>query len=82
MYSCRHCGLEKVKLAVPARLETEDVKRWLDGTLQRIWRNHAQRSPGCMPNELTGLYIPLNKKDDTYIGAPIEKAEKKDDTLN
>lgn len=69
MYSCRLCGLHRIKINVPARLESQIVTEWLDDTVRRVGQDHNHKSPNCRATELTELMIPVDNVK--FIGAPI-----------
>lgn len=66
-YSCPMCGLAKVIVRVPARVD-EDVRVWMDQTIALVGADHGRRSPDCHPEELHDLMIPMTGAD--RVGGP------------
>lgn len=71
LYSCPACGLVDVGCDVPAR-GAEDVIAWLEQTMiVTLSRDHARRSPGCHPQSLKDIKIPITGTD--RVGGPAEQ---------
>jgi len=61
MYSCDLCGIEKARVEVPARRESQDVKAWIEQVAAiSIYADHVARSPGCRATEISKLWIPVD----------------------
>ena len=58
LYSCQGCGIVKRAVDVPAR-EKEDVKEWLETTMEFIGKDHERFSQNCH-SQLADLYVPMN----------------------
>lgn len=64
LYSCKLCGIERAPCAVPERLLSEDIGDWMKQTLgPALSRDHDQRSPGCKPDQLREVMIPMTGTD-------------------
>jgi len=63
-YSCKGCGLEKVSVEVPARVD-EDIITWIEQTGLYVAHSHRQQSPHC-PSNVCDLMVPLH--DNQPIG--------------
>jgi hypothetical protein len=69
MYSCAVCGISKAHVKVPARLEGEGIREWLEQVAGvALAEDHERRSPGCHPNTLSEVYIPTTGAK--FIGGP------------
>lgn len=69
MYSCRKCGLEKIKVQVPARTsKSVHIKKWMDATAYHLSRDHDRRSPRCRIRKLSEIMIPVDNVE--WIGGP------------
>lgn len=70
MYSCVVCGLEKIKVIVPARLDPdkENVEVWMNKTIALVGKDHQQKSPQCTTKHLRNLMIPIENAG--WIGGP------------
>jgi hypothetical protein len=68
-YSCRLCGLERVRVEVPARGE-EPIATWLPATVRRLCADHDRRSPACHPTTLSEVLIPMTGA--ARVGGPAE----------
>lgn len=69
MYSCNLCGLHKVVVEIEPRDPKQDVAAWMEKFLTpAVGGDHAQRSPGCHPETLSEVYIPVTGA--AYIGGP------------
>lgn len=71
LYSCKLCGLNEVKVRVPAREETQDVQIWMQEVLITSFaNNHSLRSPSCLAQIITDIFIPILGAK--YLGGPAE----------
>lgn len=70
MYSCKLCGLHRVKVPVRSRETEESVTAWMDHTIHMIAFDHRRRSPVCQAKEITEVMIPLTGTD--RIGGPVQ----------
>jgi hypothetical protein len=69
LYTCSLCDLVDVAVEVPARESTRPVVEWMERIcIPAIGADHALRSPGCQPETLENLKIPITNAD--YIGGP------------
>lgn len=66
LFSCFACASVKVPLEVPAR-GAEDVKTWLDATLQLVGAAHRKHSPACRGDRVD-LAIPVDGA--AVVGGP------------
>jgi len=72
LYSCNVCGIKDAEVQVPAR-GAEDVIAWMNGTLTpHLVADHEQRSPGCRPQSLSQVKIPMPAGTDRVGGAPAQ----------
>jgi hypothetical protein len=67
-YSCPDCALVDVGVHVQARTD-EDVREWMDQTVQAVNADHAQRSRACRPQRIGNLKIPIEGAD--RVGGPV-----------
>ena len=59
MFTCKVCGVEKVKVSVPARESPgKDLMEWMDETMLECMAMHLAHSPLCSTKHLD-LMIPL-----------------------
>lgn len=70
LYSCHSCGLNDVKVQVPARTE-ENVLVWMETTGAYLSADHDKRSPHCHPDTLSNVKIPITGTD-RIGGAPVQ----------
>ena len=56
-YSCKQCGLQKQRLLVPERSDSEDAGQWVDRISPLISADHRQRCRSC-PSQHCDLIIP------------------------
>lgn len=68
-YSCHACGLIDAPVQVQAR-GVEDVIAWMNATIRTLAADHARRSPGCQPDALQHVKIPMPRSG--IVGAPDE----------
>lgn len=71
LYTCHLCGLKDQPVKIPYRSPTEDIRVWMDHLTQRLGLDHATRSPGCDPEQLHDVKIPM-PAGTQYIGGPVE----------
>lgn len=70
LYSCAACGLQRVPVDVPARVETEDVLHWVEQTLGMAMKaDHTRRSPACRAAGVQDVMIPMTGAE--KIGGPV-----------
>lgn len=69
LYTCKGCGLDKVKVAVAER-GAEDVVVWMDSTMRTLAVDHRRRSPQCVADRLD-LMVPTTGRGDR-IGGPVK----------
>lgn len=68
-YSCCLCGVHRAEVEVPVRT-TEDVSTWMEKVcIPAIVRDHEARSPGCRPETLPELLIPIDGRQ--ILGGPV-----------
>lgn len=68
MYSCKMCGLHRIKRAVKIRGE-EDAPTWMRETVvPAIAADHFARSPHCKSKVIDQVLIPITAVD--RIGGP------------
>lgn len=69
LYSCADCHLKDIGLDVPARVDDEDVRAWMDATVRLVAADHTRRrSPFCRAKALQELKIPVTGA--SKIGGP------------
>jgi hypothetical protein len=74
LFSCEACGLVDCRVKVRACEEHESVKDWFEGTLLRaIAGHHAIMSPLCRSKEMRSLKIPLEEREDWWIGRQTDR---------
>lgn len=57
-YSCHDCGLARVPVLVPARMD-EGIIDWMRSLGEILSRDHHDRSPDCNPDTLHDIMIPI-----------------------
>ena len=58
-YSCFACGVLRQLVTIHSR-QGEDVCEWMEKTcIPALCRDHDQRSPGCHPDKLSEILIPI-----------------------
>ncbi len=71
-YSCAMCGITDRLITVKARGD-EDVKEWMDQTINSIAKDHAAKSPLCMSDRISNLKIPFDSKTPgSRVGDPLK----------
>ncbi len=65
--------IQNKKFTIIARKENEDILKWMDKVINKVGEEHFNTSPHCMVKELTNIMIPINDKENSYIGSVIEK---------
>lgn len=74
MFSCKVCGLDRIKVQVPAR-ETPDLEKandvvaWVNRTAQLLGEEHSRLRPDCPARELD-IYLPIEGAE--FIGQQVE----------
>jgi hypothetical protein len=58
-YSCALCGITRVPCVVEERAAGEDIAVWMATVGEALSRDHDRRSPGCRPEKLSEVMIPL-----------------------
>jgi hypothetical protein len=66
-YTCHSCGLLKLALDVPARVD-EDVVTWMKSVQQLVGVDHHRRSPAC-PSRHCDLMVPITGA--AQVGGPV-----------
>lgn len=69
LYTCKGCGLDKVKVPVPTRGD-EDVVKWMESTMRLLAVEHRRRSPRCFAERLD-LMVPTTGRGDR-LGGPMQ----------
>lgn len=69
-YSCHQCGLKDQTVKIPARHPKENVRDWMHTLTVYASEDHRARSPGCNPETLAEVKIPL--EDGAPIGGAVE----------
>lgn len=78
-YSCFKCGVYRQVVTVRARLDTEDVKTWLEQiAAAALSRDHDHRSPGCRITKLDEVMIPIYQDNPKIGGAGTVPANDSD----
>ena len=68
-YSCRKCGQLNRGVNVRNREADEDVVRWFEGVvILGICDDHAEISPGCVPERLYDIKVPIEPGADGLGG--------------
>lgn len=68
-YSCSECGLHRVECAVEERGPEQTVVEWMDKVTWALSRDHDRLSPGCHPQQLSELMIPMTGRKS--VGGPV-----------
>lgn len=69
LYTCGQCELEPdIRLKVPARRASEDIKEWVRKMSIHIQSDHLKRSPDCQAEALANIKIPINDNEYNGIG--------------
>lgn len=70
-YSCAMCGLADVEVKLPYRASEQDVVAWMKGIVEpAVCADHAERSPGCQPEDLQNIKIPM-PVGTQWVGGPV-----------
>lgn len=67
LYSCVLCGLRRVPCEVPERAD-EDVVAWMEMVGRALSADHDRRSPGCHPESLSEVMIPIAGTEKIGVG--------------
>ena len=74
LFSCNKCGLKDISVQVPVRNPNQDIVDWMNKVVAvKLSDAHFQRSPHCRITSLSEVKIPINKKEDSYIGESIKE---------
>ncbi len=58
-YTCDLCGLHRVTCSIEARKPGQDIAEWMGALGFALSRDHDKRSPGCKPEKLAEVMIPI-----------------------
>jgi hypothetical protein len=76
LYTCKPCGLHRVRLIVKAR-QDEDVVTWMNSVVLQVRDDHDRRTPPGVradphPDTLDELLIPAGPDRDRIGGPSIQ----------
>lgn len=70
-YSCERCGILQRVVRVPYREARQDVIRWMKEVVEvALIQDHREHSPGCTPETLTDVKIPIPPGTE-WVGGPV-----------
>ena len=72
-YSCHDCGIYRAEVVVPYRPSEMEVTHWVGQVVgAAIAQDHNSKSPGCYPDALADVMIPVHDSQG-WVGGPVQQ---------